>query len=86
MLLKHYGFDRSLVMRQKRDLERNIIGSHHSYPLFDTCIYKVQFQDGLISEYASNIISENLYLRIDRDGNKFPLQNDFLYHRLTKNL
>ena len=47
------------------------------YPLLDTCIYEVQFQNGPISKYAANIISETF----TTDVNKFLLLNDILYNR-----
>ena len=59
MLQKNDGFYRALVMVRKRDFDGNIMGSCHSNPLLDTCVCGIQFQDGLISEYAANLIAEN---------------------------
>ena len=70
-------------MIPKRYLNGNIIGSLHSKPLLDTCVYEVQFQDGSISEYVANLIDENLYSHIDPYGNEFLLLNDILDHRST---
>ena len=61
ILSKYNGLARTLFMRRKRDLDRNIIESCHSNPLLDTRIYEFYFQDGSISKYAANRIAENLY-------------------------
>ena len=58
MLLKDDGFARALVTIRNQDLNRNIIGSRNVNPLIDTCIYEVQFQDGLIRKYAANLIAK----------------------------
>ena len=83
ILPKYYGFSRALVTRQTQGLDRNIIVPRHSNPLLDTCILKVQFQDGSISEYAVNLIAENLYSLTYTGGNEFLLLNDILDHIST---
>ena len=83
MLQKNDGFYRALVMVRKRDFDGNIMGSCHSNPLLDTCVCGVQFQDGLISEYAANLIAENLYSQKYPDGNYFLLLNNILDLRST---
>ena len=83
MLPKDDGFARALVMRRKRYLDKNIIGSRHSNPFLDTCVYEVQFHDVPIRKYANNLISGNLYSQTDHVGNEFLLFNDILDHRLT---
>ena len=40
ILPKDDGFAKALVTRQKRDLDGNIMGSHHSNPLLDTHFYE----------------------------------------------
>ena len=39
--------------------------------------------DGYISEYAANLIAENLYSQTDPDGNEFLLLKYILDHRST---
>ena len=39
--------------------------------------------DGYISEYAANLIAENLYSQTDPDGNEFLLLNEILDHIST---
>ena len=70
-------------MSRKQDLDRNTTGSGYSNPLLYTCFYKVQFQDGLISKYAANVIAENLYSQTNPDGNGFLLLKDILDHKST---
>ena len=58
MLPKDDGFSRALFMKQKRDSDANIIVYCHSNPVLDNIVYKVRFQDGLISKYGANLIAE----------------------------
>ena len=78
MLTKDDDFDRSLVTRQNRGLDRNIMGSRHSNTLLDTRVYEVQFQDASISEYAAKLIDEKLYPQKYPDGNEFLILKDIL--------
>lgn len=61
------------VVTRKRDLDDNRIGKAHSNPIFDTRLYQVQFSDGHVEEYNANIIAQNLYSQIDKQGNQFTL-------------
>ena len=81
MLLKDYGFARALVKKRNRDSDGNIMVSYHYNPLLDTCVYEVQFQNVLISEYEANLIDKILYSQIDPDGNESIILKDILDHR-----
>ena len=84
MLQKYDGFVRALVTIRKQDLDGDIIGSHHSNPLIDTCIYKDKFQGGSIRKYTAKLIAENIYSQTDPDVNEFLPLNGILDHRSTK--
>ena len=75
-------FSRALVMRRKRNFYGNIILSRHSNRFLETHIYRVQFQDGLISKYVASLISENCS-KTDPHGTDFLLLGDILDNRST---
>jgi hypothetical protein len=39
-------------------------------PILDTRVFEVQFLDGTINEYATNVIAENILAMVDDDGHK----------------
>ena len=83
MLPKDDGFSWALFMKQKRDSDANIIGYCHSNPFLDNIVYKVRFQDGLISKYGANLIAENIYSQTDPDDNEFLFLNYIFDYRST---
>ena len=44
------------------------IGEEHSNPIIGTRIYELEIPDGIVDEYAFNIIIENLIDQIDDHG------------------
>ena len=57
------------VKKRKRTVDRNyLVGKENSNPILDTRIYEVEFPDGGIGEYTTNIIAESLYLSCDDEG------------------
>ena len=49
------------VRRRKRDVEVNTIGRANINPILDTRTYEVEFEDGSMSTYSVNGISEIMY-------------------------
>ena len=56
------------VLRRKRHSDGSLVGKSHYNPQLDTRIYEVELEDGSVSEYATNVIMENLYSQTDHDG------------------
>ncbi len=46
---------------RKHDNDGNPIARMHTNPILDTRVFEVQFSDGYVSEYATNVIAENVY-------------------------
>ena len=46
-----------IVRRRKRDVEVDIIGRANINPIFDNQTYEVEFEDGKMSTYYSNVIT-----------------------------
>ena len=44
------------------------MGTFNENPIFDTCVYEVEFPDGLLQQYSANIIAEFIYLECDEEG------------------
>ena len=56
------------VIGQTKDCNGSIIGSYNPNPFLNTLIYDVEFSDGNIKEYSANVIVENIYLQVDKNG------------------
>ena len=50
----------------------------HNNPLFDTREYDVEFTDGSIEKYASNIIAENMFAQVDDEGRDSLIMKDIV--------
>ena len=72
------------VKRKKLGDNGKIMGQLHSKPIFDTIVYDVEFPDGTEKEFASNIITQNMYSQCEADGNQHLLMdavnNHMKYH------
>ena len=44
-------------------------------------MYEVQFEDGSVDRYHANIISENIYSRIDSEGHSQYMLDEILDHK-----
>lgn len=66
-------FEKATVLRRKRDHEGNLIGKSHNNPILDSSVYEVIFSDGHTAEYATNMIAENIYTMIDKEGNELAI-------------
>ena len=45
-------------------------------------MYEVEFDDGLTKEYAANIIADNIYQQVDREGRMFTTMEGIIDHRI----
>jgi hypothetical protein len=84
MLPRGDTFDKATVLRRKRDSDGNPIGRTHTNPILDTRVFEVQFSDGHCSEYATNVIAENLYATVDDDGFETLLFHEIVDHRVDR--
>ena len=56
------------VVGRYKDDNGNIIGKYYSNPMINTMVYDVDFSDGSIREYRSNVIANNIYSQVDSEG------------------
>ena len=47
----------------------------------NTTIYDVEFPDGEIREYGSNVIAENMYFQVDAEGYRYQLLCNIVDHK-----
>jgi hypothetical protein len=69
------------VLKRKDDGDGNPVGRANSNPLLDTRVYKVEFQDGTIQEYAANLIAEAIFAQVDDEGRQFQLIDSIIDHQ-----
>ena len=69
------------VVRRVRDELGVIKGQQNSNPILDTRVYEVMFPNGATQEYAANVIAENMYAQVDRDGHHTQLLKAIIDHR-----
>ena len=59
-------YNEKVIQKRKRTANRNyLIGKEDTNPILDTRIYEVEFTDGGIGEYSTNMIAESLYSSFD---------------------
>jgi hypothetical protein len=69
------------VKGRKRDSNGVLIGVSNVNPILDTRIFQVEFPDGHLEEYATNIIIESLYSQVDTEGYDTGILDEIVGHR-----
>jgi hypothetical protein len=57
------------------------VGHAHANPFFDMREYEVEFTDGTIERYATNVITDKMYAQVDDKGNMFQLLDEIMDHK-----
>ena len=63
------------VRWKKRDREGNLHGTANTNSILNSRTYEVEFPNGEISEYSSNVIAENMFAQCNSEGNQFLLMD-----------
>ena len=50
-----------------QDGDANIVDTFDSNPILNSILYDVEFSDGAVKQYATDIITENMYIQVDSD-------------------
>ena len=45
-----------------------IVGTYNDNPQMNSIVYDVEFPDGQVKEYSSNLIADNIISQVDNDG------------------
>ena len=64
------GVGYGVVKRRAVGADGKTIGTYNDNPILNMMVYKVEFNDGQMKEYAANIIAENMLTQVDSEG--FP--------------
>ena len=75
---------RGTVIGRKRDAQGNPIGNANTNPILDSCVYRVEFEDGDVCELTANVIAESMYASCDADGNEYILFDSFVDHKSNR--
>ena len=81
MLPRGSSYARGKVIGRKRDADGNVVGRSNENPILDTREYRVQFDDGEVSELTANVIAQSMYASCDDDGNEYLLLDSIVDHR-----
>ena len=76
-----HTFANGKVVGRVRDECGELVGKSNPNPLLDTSEYEVLFNDGSVERYSANIIAENIYSQIDKDGTTVSYLQDIIGHR-----
>ena len=69
------------VARQSLDADGRMTGTYHDNPFLNTITYDVEFPDGQVKEYGTNIIAENMLTQVDLDGYSLSLMDSIIDHQ-----
>ena len=75
------GYEFGTVLRRKRNHNGDAIGTRNPNPILDTRAYEVEFADGSLETYHTNLIAENIYSQVDDEGRSFVLLSEIVDHR-----
>ena len=70
------------VRRRNRHVEGNTIGISNSNNILDTQTYEVEFEDGIMSTYSANFITESIYSQCDEEGRQSLLFGSTFDHKI----
>jgi len=85
VILLHKGGDMmAKVLGRKRDADGNLVGCRNYVPTMDSCIYEVEFLDGIWQHIAYNILAKHLLSGMDSEGNQFQIFKEIVGHRKDK--
>ena len=56
-----------------KDANGRPIGLANDNPILDSRIYEVKYRDGYVAEMEANVIAENLFTQVDKEGNIFVI-------------
>ena len=63
------------VVSRVKDKNGKVKFFYNNNFILDTRVYEVIFPDGVVSQYAENIIAENIYSQVDSNGHHTLLLN-----------
>jgi hypothetical protein len=77
----HDAMTHATVVARQKDEEENPVGRSNANPLLDMRIYHVLFPGGSTNEYTANVIAENMYSQVGKEGHQFNILSELIDHR-----
>ena len=71
------------VTKRLRDADSIRIRMANENPILDSCMYKVEYQDGTKASLAANYIAKNLFTQVDQEGNRHVLLDELIDDRVN---
>ena len=72
------------VKGRKRDSAGTLIGQYNSNPILDTRIFNVEYPDGRVEAFTTNVIAESIYANIDDEGFDTGILDEIVDHEVDK--
>ena len=69
------------VARRSLDADGRMTWTYHDNPFLNTITYNVEFSNGQVKEYGTNIIAVNMLTQVDSDGYSLSLMDSIIDHR-----
>jgi len=77
ILLHKGGNMMAKVLRWKHDADGNLVGCRNHIPTMESCVYEVEFLDGIQQHIAYNILAKCLLCSVDSEGNQSDIQGNY---------
>ena len=74
----------SKVIQRSVDSDGKVGGNYNDIPVLNNFLYDVQFPDGAIKTYLTNLIAENILMQVDADGYHHQLLDGIQDHSKDK--
>ena len=68
-----YRLECERVKKRLKDANGRPIGVDNNNPILDSRMYEVEYRDGYVLAMESNVIADNLFAKVDQEGNRFLL-------------
>eukprot|EP00957_Ditylum_brightwellii_P052013 3945376-Ditylum_brightwellii.AAC.1 len=73
------------VKRRALGLDGRTADSYHDKPMLNSTIYKVEFPDVEVKEYAANMIAKNMLTQVDYEGFTTTMMDGIINHDRDEN-
>ena len=71
----------SKVIGRSTDIGVNPVGTYRINHISNTQVYGVMFPYREIQKYSANLLSENLYSKVDEEVHRYTFMDEILDHR-----
>ena len=73
----------AIVTKWLRDADGIPIRTANENPILYSCMYEVEYQDGMRASLAAKYIAENLFAQVDQEGNRHILLDEIIDYRVN---